>query len=120
MGARVELGDVAGSKGARVVDLWETTWPRGGWNFSFERHFNDWELEAVQSFLCTVNSRSIKPHIKDKLCWKEASLESTMLNLVLMCWKVGDSIWCLLRCCGILLFPQKWCFLLGKFGGAKI
>ena len=63
---------MAGSKGARVVDFWETIGPRGGWNFSFERHFNDWELEAIQSFLCTINSRSIRPQIKDKLSWKEA------------------------------------------------
>ena len=66
------LYEVVGSKGARVVDLWEATGPRGGRNFRFERHFNDWELEVVQSFLCTVNSWSIRPHLRDKLCWNEA------------------------------------------------
>ena len=59
------------------------------------------------------------PISKISFVGKRQSLVSTLLSLVLICWKVGDDIWCLLRCCGILLFPQKRCFLLGKFGGAK-
>ena len=35
------LYEVAISKGAKVAELWEVTGTRGGWNFRFERHFND-------------------------------------------------------------------------------
>ena len=35
------LYEVASSKGDKVADLWEVTGTGGGWNFRFERHFND-------------------------------------------------------------------------------
>ena len=63
---------VASSKGARVADLWVVSGSGGGWNFSFGRHFHDWELEEVQVFLGTVNSQSISPNLSDRIWWKEA------------------------------------------------
>ena len=45
--------------------------PGGGWNFSFRRHFHDWELEEVQGFLATVNSQSISPNLSDRIWWKK-------------------------------------------------
>ena len=35
------LYEVASSKGDMVANLWEVTGTGGGWNFRFERHFND-------------------------------------------------------------------------------
>ena len=32
---------------------------------------NDWEMEVVQNFLSTMDSRSYSPQFKDKLWWKE-------------------------------------------------
>ena len=55
------LYEVASSKGDKVVDLWEVTGTGGGWNFRFERHFNDWELEEAQRFICTVSTKSLSP-----------------------------------------------------------
>ena len=66
------LYSIASSKGARVADLWVFSGSEGGWNFSFGRHFHDWELEEIQGFLCTVNSKSINPNLSDRLWWKEA------------------------------------------------
>ena len=63
---------MASSKGARVADIWVVSGSRGGWNFSFRRHFHDWELEEVQGFLGTVNSQSISPNLSDRIWWKEA------------------------------------------------
>ena len=66
------LYEVANLKGARVAELWEGLGSEGGWNFKFERSFNDWELEIVQCFICTVNSKRLSPLIRDWLFWKEA------------------------------------------------
>ena len=66
------LYSIASSKGARVADLWVFSGSEGGWNFSFGRHFHDWELEEIQGFLCIVNSKSINPNLSDRLWWKEA------------------------------------------------
>ena len=68
--------DVVGSKGARVADLWEISRSKGGWNFMFERHFNDWEMEVVQNFLSIMNSKSCRPQLCDKLWWKETKSDS--------------------------------------------
>ena len=42
------LYEAVGSRGAKMVELWEGIRSRGGWNFIFGRHFNDWEMEEVQ------------------------------------------------------------------------
>ena len=63
---------MASSKGARVADFWVVSGSGGGWNFSFGRHFHDWELEEVQGFLGTVNSQSISHNLSDRIWWKEA------------------------------------------------
>ena len=42
-----------------------------GWNFSFGRHFHDWELEEVQGFLATVSPQSINPNLTDRFWWKK-------------------------------------------------
>ena len=61
------LNDVTGSKGAKVADLKEISRSKGGWNFKFERHFNNKEMEVVQIFLGTINSKSCSPQLRDKL-----------------------------------------------------
>ena len=55
------LYEVASSKGDMVADLWEINGTGGGWNFRFERHVNDWELEEAQRFICTVSTKSLNP-----------------------------------------------------------
>ena len=65
----ISLYGVASSKRAKVAELWEVTGTRGGWNFRFDRHFNDWELEEAQRFLCTVSTKSLSPLSDDRLRW---------------------------------------------------
>ena len=66
------LYEVDSSKGAKVAELWEVTGTRGGWNFRFEKHFNDWELEEAQRFICTVSTKSLSPLSVDRLRWNGA------------------------------------------------
>ena len=66
------LYDVASSKGAKMAKLWEVTRTGGGCNFRFERHFNDWELQEAQRFICIVSTKSLSPLLDDKLGWNGA------------------------------------------------
>ena len=66
------LYEVASFKGAKVTELWEVTGMGGGWNFRFERHFNDWELEEAQRFICIVSTKSLSPLSNDRLRWNGA------------------------------------------------
>ena len=66
------LYDVPSSKGAKVAKLWEVTGIGGGWNFRFEKHFNDWELEEAQRFICIVNTKSLSLLSDDRLRWNRA------------------------------------------------
>ena len=75
---------MASSKGGRVADLSENLGSKGGWNFRFERHFNDWEMEVVQNFLSIMNSRSCRPQPSDKLWWKETKSGSYFVKSVLI------------------------------------
>ena len=50
-----------------MVDLWEAMGLEVGWNFIFVRHFYDWEMDEVQSFLRVINSKSIRPQLRDRL-----------------------------------------------------
>ena len=61
---------------------------KGGWNFRFERHFNDWELEVVQNFLSIMNSRSCSPQLRNKLWWKETKSGS---YFVMSCFDLLES-----------------------------
>ena len=63
---------MASSKGAKVAELWEVTRTRGRWNFRFESHFNDWELEEAQRFIYIVSTKSLSPLSNDRLRWNGA------------------------------------------------
>ena len=63
---------LANSKGAKVAKIWVALGSGEGWNFSFGRHFHDWELEEVQGFLATVNPQSINPNLTDRFWWEKA------------------------------------------------
>ena len=65
---------MAGTKGARVEELWEPAGVEGSWNLRLERHFYDLELKEIQRFISTVNKNSISPGSADSLLWKGAHM----------------------------------------------
>ena len=85
------LYEVASSKGDKVADLWEVTGTGGEWNFRFERHFNDWELEEAQRFICTVSTKNLSPLSVDRLRWKGAKYGMFSVKSSYDFWKVGGS-----------------------------
>ena len=42
---------------------------RVSWDFNFTCYAQDWELEAVASFLELLSSSSVKGYGEDRLCW---------------------------------------------------
>ena len=74
-----------------MADLWEVTGTGGEWNFRFERHFNDWELEEAQRFICTVSTKNLSPLSVDRLRWKGAKYGMFSVKSSYDFWKVGGS-----------------------------
>lgn len=42
----------------------------GTWNLSFLRHFDDWEVELVSSFLVEINRGRVVSHLMGKIQWE--------------------------------------------------
>ena len=56
---------------AWVAEVWEQSREEGDWNPHFFRHFNDWEMELVGGFFCTVQNKNLCPTVKDRLMQKK-------------------------------------------------
>jgi hypothetical protein len=65
-----ELFRIARNKEALVRD--HVRYQNGGvfWDLNFTRHAQDWELEAVFSFVELLYSSSAKGHGEDRMCWR--------------------------------------------------
>ena len=68
--AFLALYNNASSKEAMIADIWVLSGDQGAWDPKFERPFNDWELEAVQTFIGQINSRFTILQVQNKLIWK--------------------------------------------------
>ena len=68
--AFLDLYSIAGSKGAKVAEIWVREDGGGAWDPKFMRYFNDWELEAIQEFIEATRNFKISPLEKDNLVWK--------------------------------------------------
>ena len=53
-----------------IADICVFSGDLGAWDPKFEILFNDWELEAVRTFIGQINSRFIISWVSDKLIWK--------------------------------------------------
>ena len=51
------LYNIASSKEAIISDIWVLFGDQGARDLKFERPFNDWELETVQTFIGQIHSR---------------------------------------------------------------
>uniref|UniRef100_A0A2N9IF07 Reverse transcriptase zinc-binding domain-containing protein n=1 Tax=Fagus sylvatica TaxID=28930 RepID=A0A2N9IF07_FAGSY len=70
-----ELYRIARNKEALVKDHMQYHNERVSWDFNFTRHAQDWELDAVASFLELLSSSSVKGYGEDRLCWRGSSKE---------------------------------------------
>ena len=61
---------MANSKGVMAADVWENSEGSGIWNPRFVRAFNDYELDAVQSFINLINNKKTNQLEEDRLLWK--------------------------------------------------
>lgn len=68
----LDLYAVDDSKGAKLVELWESLGSEGSWNFRFGRNFNDCEIDLVQNLLQLGLFKRLDPRYDDRLCWKKS------------------------------------------------
>ena len=71
----LELYRLARNEEALVSDHLRSHNERVSWDFNFTCHAQDWELEAVASFLELLSSSSVKGYGEDRLCWRGSSKE---------------------------------------------
>ena len=55
------------SKDAWVADCWDSLRQEGGWNPHFFISFNDWEVEAVERLLSTLQGKSLATSLGDRV-----------------------------------------------------
>ena len=70
-----KLYRIARNKEAFVMDYLDYHNERVSWVLNFTRHVQDWELEAVSSFLELLYSSSAQGHGEDRMCWRGSSKE---------------------------------------------
>ena len=58
------------SKEAWVRDYWNDVSSEGGWNPSFTRSFNDWEVDEAESLLCRLGRYTLDKEGVDRVRWK--------------------------------------------------
>ena len=68
-----DLYRLARNKEALVRDHLQYHNESVSWDFNFTRHAQDWELDAVASFLELLYSGSVKGYGEDRLCWRGSS-----------------------------------------------
>ena len=60
---------LASSEEAWVADLWVHSSEGGGWNPSFSRPLNDWEIEIVECFLSRIQNKVVVEEREDEVFW---------------------------------------------------
>ena len=63
---------LAVNKDEWVSNAWEGSGELGCWNPHFSRHFNDWELEEVESLFWKLHPLVVRREVEDALSWKES------------------------------------------------
>ena len=66
------LFNLAAHKDAKVADVWYPSRVERGWSLVFVRSFNDWEVEEVERFLCSLHNRKIRLDQEDNLLMKDS------------------------------------------------
>ncbi|KAJ9703718.1 hypothetical protein PVL29_005138 [Vitis rotundifolia] len=60
---------LAVQRNATVGDMWDQNIGQGGWNFRFQRDFNDWELDMVGRLLDVLREKRVSLE-EDMVLWK--------------------------------------------------
>ena len=64
-----QLFTLAGHRNAKVSEVWYSSLGQGGWNLSFARDFNDWELDQIGDMLNLLRDFRTSPE-EDSVRWK--------------------------------------------------
>ncbi|RVX01293.1 hypothetical protein CK203_031217 [Vitis vinifera] len=110
-----KFGELEGSwcskevRGSYGVGLWKAIrlYGRGGWNPSFSRLLNDWEIETVECFLSRIQDNVVVEEREDEATWgKVLTLDQlqrrgwSLANKCSLCYAHEESIDHMLLHCG--------------------
>ena len=59
------------SKEAWVADFWDDTRGMRHWTLHFTRHFNDWELDIIETFFSMLRGNLVRRDDNNKVVWKD-------------------------------------------------
>ena len=76
------LFNLAGHKGTKVENVWDSSREEGCWSTVFVRTFNDWEVEEVERFLHFLHNKKINPFQEDQLLLKEIMNDGFSIRLI--------------------------------------
>lgn len=65
------LYTLVASKEAWVAYYWDDTGGMGHWTLRFTRHFNNWELDIIETFLSRLTGNLVRRGDNDKVVWKD-------------------------------------------------
>ena len=51
-----------------MVELWQHSNERGGWNSNFSRPLNNWEIVIVKRFLARLQDKVVEEGKENKVC----------------------------------------------------
>ena len=88
-----------------MIEVWDNSKQGKGWNFNFQRLFNDWEMDNVESLIGKVRGRKINSEEEDNMVWKANKDGSYTVRSNLDVLEGGR---------GAGPFPKKW------FGTSKV
>ena len=74
------LFTLASSKEAWVTDLWVHSSKGSGWNPSFSRPLNDWEIGMVKCFLSRTQDKVVVEERKDDVLWADTKSGSLFVK----------------------------------------
>ncbi|RVX06525.1 hypothetical protein CK203_023744 [Vitis vinifera] len=80
-------------------DIWNSSVERGkgGWNPSFSKPFNNWEVDCVENFLVCLHGKRVYKDAEDRVLWIETKSSKFIVKYLYNALELDNSVSFLLR-----------------------
>ena len=92
---------MAVDKFATLVESWNHSNGRGGWNLNCVRAFNHWEVDLVANLLFVLRKERVSTEL-DSVTWKGQWTQPSQCAMLIKCWLLVLVLCFLLRAFGCL------------------